>query len=441
MFYLNKDIELSAEILRKMISRFYLNDEPRLKRYKDYYDGKQAILGKSYADATKPCNKVITNYCRNIVNSYTGYLATPSYISYSSEQDIEDIMDILRYNDYNAEDAALLQDALICGVANELMYHDAAGTVRFRIINPLTCFGVYDDSLTGDLLYFVRMYDVSEWDDTDTYNVDVYSDTLIKHYQMAGKNGALTFIGEEPHYFAQCPANIFYLPDEKSIFDSVMTLQDAANTILSSEIDDIQAFADAYLCLYGVDVEADDVASMKENRVLAFPSEGASAGWLTKNANDTQIENILKRIQDNIYKISQCVDFSSEGFTGGVSSGVAIRFKLSGMETLGGVIVSAMKKALQRRIEIISGDVSLKMGEEVFRDINIDFKRNIPEDYSSLVNLINSLKGTVSDETLISMLPFVDDVNAELEKVSQQKQANMAMYSFGTPTEDSEDEI
>ena len=439
MFYLNKEIELNAEILRKMINRFYLNDEPRIKKYKDYYDGKQAILGKSYADDTKPCNKVITNFCANIVNSYTGYLATPGYISYSSEQDISDIMEILRYNDYNAEDAELLQDALICGKANELMYHDANGAVRFRIINPLTCFGVYDDSLTGDLLYFVRIYEVSEWDDTDTYKVDVYSDTTIKHYQMAGKNGALTFLGEEPHYFAQCPANIFYLPEEKSIFDNVMTLQDAYNTIVSSEIDDIQAFADAYLCLFGVDIDTEDVASMKENRVLSFPDNG-SASWLTKGANDAQIENILKRIQDNIYKISQCVDFSSEGFTGGVSSGVAIRFKLSGMETLGGVIVSAMKKALQRRIEIISGDVSLKMGEEVFRDINIDFKRNLPEDYSSLVNLINSLKGTVSDETLIGMLPFVEDVNAELEKVQAQKQANMAMYSFGTPT-DEEDEI
>ena len=436
MFYLNKDSELNAEVLRKMISRFYLNIEPRLKKYKDYYDGKQAILGKTYADASKPCNKVITNFCRNIVNSYTGYLATPGYISYSSEQDIEDIMDILRYNDYNAEDTAFLQDALICGVANELMYHDTNGQVRFRIINPLTCFGVYDDSLTGDLLYFVRMYEVSEWDDTDIYKVDVYSDTLIKHYQMAGRNGALTFIDEEPHYFAQCPANIFYLPDEKSIFDGVMTLQDAYNTLVSSEIDDIQAFVDSYLCFFGVDVDTEDIVTMKENRVLVFPSEGATASWLTKNPNDTQIENLLKRLQDNIYKISQCVDFSSEGFTGGVSSGVAIRFKLSGMETLGGVVVALMKKALQRRIEIISGDVSLKMGEAVFRDIKIDFKRNLPEDYSSLVSLINTLKGTVSDETLIGMLPFVEDVNAELEKVSAQKQANMAMYSFGSLGDD-----
>ena len=37
------------------------------------------------------------------------------------------------------------------------------------------------------------------------------------------------------------------------------------------------------------------------------------------------------------------------------------------------------------------------------------------------------------------MLPFVDDVNAEFEAVQEQKQANMAMYSFGNPADDSED--
>lgn len=442
MFYLNKDVELTADILRKMITRFNLNVAPKIKKYQDYYDGKQDILNKSYADATKPCNRTITNYCRNIVNTYVGYLAKPSYISYSSEQDIEDIMEVLRYNDYNAADAAFLQDALICGVANELMYNDSEGHTRFRLINPRSSFGVYDDSLTGDLLYFIRFYEVSEWDDTNLYNVDVYTDTVIKHFQMSGLNGALSFIGEEPHYFSQCPANIFVMPDEKSIFDSIMTLQDAANTVLSSELDDIQAFADAYLCLFGVDADTEDIAGMKENRVLVFPSEGANASWLTKNANDSQIENILKRIQDNIYRIAQCPDFSSENFVSGVSSGVAIRFKLSGIETLAAPLEAIMKKALQRRVEIICGIASLKMGEEIFRDISIDFKRNLPEDNASLANLVNSLKGTVSDKTLLSLLPFVDDVNAEYEAVQEQKQANMSMYSFGTTAaDDTEDGI
>ena len=438
MFYVNKNTNLDSLLLQKMISKFRVEVEPKLQRYKNYYDGKQAILNKAYADASKPCSRTVINYCKNIVDSYDGYLATPGYISYRSEQDIDDIMNILRYNDYAAEDADFLLDALIYGVAAELMYIDETGHTRFRLINPTTCFGVCDDSLTGDLLYFVRMYKVNDWDESDIYNVDVYSDYDVKHYTMNGANGYLSFVSEEPHYFSQCPANIFTLPDEKSIFDCIMSLQDAANELVSSEIDDYSAFCDAYLTLIGVDADVEDISSMKENRVLVLP-DGAAAQWLTKNANDTQVENILKRIHESIYRIAQCPDFSSESFVGGVSSGVAIRYRLTGMETKAGKIEGEMKKALQRRVEIICGIASLKLGEEVFRDISIDFKRNIPEDYTSIINMINSLKGTVSDSTLLSLLPFVEDVNAELAAVQEQKQANMALYNFGSSTEGDEE--
>lgn len=423
-----------------MFNRFNIEVLPQLQKRKNYYDGIQQILNKKYADADKPCSRTVINYCKNIADAYCGYMATPGYISYSSANDIEEIMDILRYNDYNAQDATFLLDALVYGTAAELMFIDADSKTRFRTINPAQCFGVYDDSLTGDLMYFVRFYKEDEWSNTDTYKVDVYSSTDIKHYKMTGLGGNLTAIGEEPHYFSQCPANIFSLPDEKSIFDCIVGLQDAANEIVSSEIDDFSAFCDAYLILTGIDADSGDIQTMKENRVIILPPDGASASWLTKNANDAQVENILKRIHDSIYRVAQCPDFSSETFVGGVSSGVAIRYRLTGMENRAGIIEAAMKKALQRRVEIICGIASLKLGEEVYRDINIEFKRNIPEDVAATINLVNSLKGTVSDATLLTQLDFIPDVAAELEALQEQKQANMAMYSFAPSNNEEEDD-
>ena len=437
MFYLNRDTELSVELLNKMINRFNLNVQPKLTKYKNYYDGIQAILNKSYSDPTKPCSKTVINYCKNIVDSYCGYLATPGYISYYSQDNIDQIMNILRYNDYQAEDSDFLLDALIYGTAAELMYLDTEGQTRFRLINPTQCFGIYDDTLTGDLMYFVRMYKANEWDNSDLYYVDVYSDYNVRHYTMSGMSGYLTFKSEEPHYFSQCPANIFTLPDEKSIFDCIMSQQDSVNELLSSEIDDYSAFCDAYLCITGADADANDIEIMKENRVIILP-DNAMASWLTKNANDAQVENMLKRIHDSIYRIAQCPDFSSETFVGGVSSGVAIRYRLTGMENRAGIIEGRMKKALQRRIEIICGIASLKLGEEVFRDIQIDFKRNIPEDIAATVDMITKLKGTVSDKTLITQLDFVNDADMEMEALKEQKTLNMKLYNFGNSEDEEE---
>lgn len=445
MFYLNKDIELTPILLQKIFDVFYINVEPKLSKYKNYYDGIQAILNKSYIDKNKPCSKTVTNYCKNIADSYCGYVATPGFINYKSNEDIEEVMNVLRYNDFQSEDTDFLLNALIYGVSAELMYIDNDSKTRFRLINPKQCFGIYDDSLTGDLLYFVRFYKASEWDDSDKYYIDVYSDNDIKHYYTIGRNGTLVFINEEPHYFNQCPANIFVLPDEKSIFDCILSLQDAANELLSSEIDDYSAFCDAYLILKGADAEPEDIADMKKNRVFILPedtdnSKGSDIFWLTKNANDTQVENILKRIHESIYRIAQCPDFSSESFVGGVSSGIAIQYRLTGMETKAGKIEGEMKKALQRRIEIICGIASLSLGEEVFRDIEINFKRNIPEDENVKIALVSNLKGTVSDATLLGQLPFVTDVNAELEAINKQNKANMELYDFGnTHTEDADD--
>lgn len=441
MFYLNRETELDTALLFKMIQRFNTEVEPALQRSKNYYDGKQAIMQKAYSDASKPCSHTVTNYCKNIADSYCGYLATPSYISYRSEADIEAIMEVLRYNDYQTQDADYLLDALVHGVAAELCYIDDAGQVRFRLINPLQCFGIYDDSLTGDLLYFVRMYPINEWDDQDNWAVDVYSDYDVRHYSMNGMSGQLAFTGSDPHYFSQCPANIFHLPDEKAVFECIMGLQDAHNELLSSEIDDYSAFCDAYLLLAGMDAEDDDIKTMKENRVLLLPENGV-AQWLTKSANDAQVENILQRIHESIYRVAQCPDFSSESFVGGVSSGIAIRYRLTGMETRAAKIAASMKKALQRRIEIICGVATLKTGEDAFTEVEITFKRNIPEDMATTAALVGQLQGMVSNATLLSLLPFVSDVNAELEALQEQKQANMAVYGamFATTDDSAEEE-
>lgn len=439
MFYLDKNKELTPALLYKMINRFQLHVKPVLEKYKNYYDGIQNILTKSYSDPSKPCNKTVINYCKNITDSYCGYLATPGHIAYNSQNDIEEIMDVLRYNDYQSEDSDLLLDALTYGVANELMYIDDEGKTRFKLIDPTLSFGVFDGSLSADLLYFVRMYKVEDWETEDeTWAVDLYTDKVVKHYTMKGMLSTPVFVNEEAHYFGQCPANIFVMPDEKSIFDCILSEQDSVNELLSAEIDDYAAFCDAYLVLEDCELEDDEVKKMKTNRVLQLP-QGAKAYWLTKAASDAQVENILKRLHDSIYRTAQCPDFSSETFIGGVSSGIAIQYRLTGMETRAGKIEAEMKKALQRRVEILCGMAALKLGEEVFRDIEITFTRNIPADEAALINMINSLKGTVSDETLLAQLPFIDDVEAELEKVKAQKESNLDLFG-GNYFASSEDE-
>lgn len=215
-----------------------------------------------------------------------------------------------------------------------------------------------------------------------------------------------------------------------------MTLQDAYNKLLSSEVDDFESFCDAYLVLKGCMADADDLVAMKQNRVLMMDTD-AEASYLTKSVSDTQIENMLKNINDTIHKISNSPDFTEDTFMS--QSGVAIKYKLIGFENVASNIVANMTKALQRRIELICSILSLTDGETKWRDIQIVFTRNLPQNITDTAQAINQLRGIVSDKTLISLLPFIKDVDAEVKQLQKEKEVNMSMYGFDTNSESEEE--
>ena len=94
----------------------------------------------------------------------------------------------------------------------------------------------------------------------------------------------------------------------------------------------------------------------------------------------------------------------------------------------------------QKRIELICNILNLKATGAICRDIDIQFTRNLPTNNTELISLVQNLQGIVSSETLLSLLPFVKDTTTELEKLNQEKQANMALYGFGLDTQTTDEE-
>ena len=74
----------------------------------------------------------------------------------------------------------------------------------------------------------------------------------------------------------------------------------------------------------------------------------------------------------------------------------------------------------------------------MWRDITITFTRNLPENTLETAQMVNQLRGLVSDETLLSQIPFITNPAEEAERVKEQKQLNVDLYSFPTGTEEEE---
>lgn len=394
-------------------------------------------MNKIATDVGKPCNRIVSNYCFNIVQNYQGYI-TGIDISYLSQTNIDAIQDILNYNDVRTEDNELLRNALIFGKSFEINYVDEDAKQRFKVLDSRECIPVYSNDLNNDLLYVIRYYVADTINNSqDEYYIEVYGNEFIRKYKSSNAFATLLLLEEKPNVYKQVPITVFSLnTDEVSIFDQVMTLQDAYNKLLSSEVDDFESFCDAYLVLKGCMADADDLVAMKQNRVLMMDTD-AEASYLTKSVSDTQIENMLKNINDTIHKISNSPDFTEDTFMS--QSGVAIKYKLIGFENVASNIVANMTKALQRRIELICSILSLTDGETKWRDIQIVFTRNLPQNITDTAQAINQLRGIVSDKTLISLLPFIKDVDAEVKQLQKEKEANMSMYGFDTNSESEEE--
>lgn len=442
-YTLNRETPLTTELLGTILSTYQTNTLPTLQKRYNYYTGKQAILQRTVSDDTKPNNRIVTNFIRSIVETYEGY-AVGVPVTYDSEAEgFEELDNTLKYNDVVDEDAELFRKGLIFGRGAEICYFDEEGEVRFKSLDPRGVIPIYDDTLNQELLYVVRFWaDNAEPTLPTNYWVEVYDDINRTLYKSGAGFATFQFIKQERHNFEQVPITIFSLNDEEGgLCDCIFDLQDAYNSLLSDSINDWDAFCDAYLLItgatFGDGEEAKQaLADMKSNRTLELP-EGATAEFLIKNTQTTEIEHLLETVEEKIREVSACPNFASETF--GTSSGIAIRYRLMGMSNRVKAIESNFKKALQRRIELLAGVSRMVNGSEaLWRDIDIQFTDNIPQNLSELATELNTYRGLVSDRTLLAQIPFVTDVDAELEELARQKQESVEIYQGFTVTEEEE---
>ena len=426
MYFLNSLDELTTNKMSKIILDWQVNELHRLQKYKDYYDGKQEILNKIVDDIAKPNNQLVANYCFDITENYTGFLSGIP-ITYSSEDDIDDMLEILAYNDVHSEDVEYLRNSLIFGVAFEICYLDSEAKQRFKVLDSREVIPIFMNDLDAEPLAFLRLYSANDLDDVSASYVDVYTDKEIIKYKTNSTYQNFEFIERTKHYYGMPPITVFALnKDWRSIFSQVISLQDAYNTLLSGGVDDYESFIDALLALQGLEGTTDeDIESMKKKRVLLLP-EDSSAFWITKDSSSQPIYELLDRINDQIQKIAKCPDFNDESFMS--QSGISLKYKLVGMENQASSIEANMRKALLKRLELLSQIQRLTTDNTNWVDIEIQFTRNLPENLQDLANSLNLFRGLISSKTLISQIPFVSDVDKEMEQIIEEQKAKNFMY-------------
>ena len=431
---LDKETVLNANLINDLIEK-HAEEKNRIIKMKNYYNGlNEAIMNRAYTDKNKPSNKLVSGYASYITDNFVGYMVGQPITYKSDNSDLLEKLNLnFLYNDEVDNNTTLAQEQSICGYAYELMYTDEDSNVRFKCVDTEDMIVVYENTLEEKELFVIRYVTDSE----EKGIVYVYTKDKVEAYAI--DNNKLGNIVEEEcqdNFFVDVPV-ITYENNRQRIgdFEKVLSLIDAYDFANSDTANDFEYFTNALLVISGVTMDEKDEEgrplNFKENRVINFVDNDGKAEYLIKNINDTALENYKNRLNLDIHKFSNVIDISDKNF-GNNLSGIAMKYKLLGMENIASIKESKFRKGLVKRIEFLTHFLNLSINSDyTYTEITPVFTRNIPSNDVETVSMIKQLYGMISDKTLLSQLPFIEDVQAELDALEKQKENSLDSYSLG----------
>lgn len=421
--------ELTAEEIQKYIKK-HSALIGRYRKLQDYYLGNHAILESGAADKDKD-NKLVHAYPKYITDFNTGFFMGQSvkYVAAALDEEeddkfLEEYQKICNHNNEAKENLTLAKTCSIKGEAYELLWIDDNAQVRFKAIEPDNAFLIYDMSIEDNVKFGIRYYSEKVDNVTTTYAY-LYDDKAMYLYSDESSNGVFKLEEVKPHPFGAVPLLHFKNNEElQGDFEQVISLIDAYNREQSNTLNDMDQFSDAYLALTNYSAtDEEDVEKMNKRRIILLDSDG-DAKWLTKDVNDSWVENFKLRTNKDIHKLSFTPDFADESF-GTNLPGVSLRLKLLTAEELRNTKEMYFRESLTKRMDLIASYLNIINNDELVRNqIQMQFSDSLPQNILELTQIIQNLSQDVSTETRLSLLPFIENPADEMEKKADEEQEN-----------------
>lgn len=441
---------IEKEEIRKLIMLHSSLVATTMKKSVAYYEGEHEILNRTRKSTDAPNQKPICNHAKDIADTATGYfLGSP--ISYTlvglekeNNKELDIITDALDTAGADEVDQDNALEMSMCGVAFEYLYIEN-GTTNFKLKNleATNTFIVCDDTIEQTELFAVYYYVRTETNTNKVkFKATVVTTKEIYDLTIFDSDGPQELI-EKPvdHFFNGIPI-IQYSNNKHTIgdYEQQIGLIDAYNQLMADRVNDKAQFIDALLVIYG-SILGDDAEQtsealqvLREDKLLELP-ESSKAEYLTRTFDEVGVEVLRKAIKEDIYTFSHVPNLTDQNFVGN-SSGVAMEYKLLGLEMLTNTKEKYYRKGLRKRFELMANYLGLKAIQIHPGAIVPEFTRKLPKNLTELSQMIANLKGIVSQKTLISQLDFVEDAQSEVDAVKEENseaiRRQQEMFSMNT---------
>lgn len=420
MFRLPNDEELTIEKLGEFINKHKWWVERRYHPLMDAYMTRYPIFGLPPKPDYKPDKRIAVNFAKYITDTMNGFfIGIPIKIDCDDQNVAEYVEYLDQYNDQDDNNAELSKMCSIYGKGYEMYYVDDLGNIGITYLSPEESFMIYDDSILQRPRYFCRIYE----DADDTMYVSVSDSRIVRYASMTG---GLHWLPDEEkvHGFDGVPATEYRENEEEiGIFEPVLTMINEYNEAISEKANDVAYFADAYLKVLGALVDEESLEQIRQNRIINFPGNmdgNLDVDFLQKPDGDSSQENLLDRLQTLIFQISMVANISDENF--GTSSGIALKYKLQAMSNLALTKQRKFTSGMNRRYMLIFSNPVSGMNPDDWVKLNYTFTQNMPANLLEESQIAGNLAGIVSQQTQLSILSCVDNVQQEIDQIKQDEE-------------------
>lgn len=447
--YMTEESVIDGNLLYEIVQQHYKKKVARFDYLYRLYKGEHDILKRTVSDPNKPNNKLINNYFGEIVDTIVGYFLGNPIVITIEDDEIQDELDyILEDNEVNDLFLDVGKESGIKGRSAIMVYQNENSETKLVRIPAEEVIFVYDSSKPDDVLYAIRVYemDVIGKDEPVRY-AEVWGKEEVSYWIEDSELGLFREDPNRPaeaHIFGDVPiVEIVNNSERQGDFEKVITLVNDFDKVFSNASNEIEAFRNAYLMIKNMMVDSETLKKLQEMGVIEV-GESGDVKFVTKDLPNVFIKEHLDRLQNNIYRFAQVPNLSDENFANNLS-GVAIRFKLFGLETKCIQKERKMTKAIKRLLKLLSVPIQVRTGKAIdLRTVDIKFTRNVPNNITELADVVSKLNGLVDKETLLSLLPFIDDPKGVLEALEKEndpyaQDMDKFMNGFGQePTTDDE---
>lgn len=407
--------ELNESVLSDAMAHFFHRIRPHREGLFDYYHSRQPIP-KGEAVRGRPNNLLRVPFPRYITEVHTGYfLGKPLTMAFPSPKAGQTYTALARRLQLDHLLFDVARDMSICGVGFALVWLERSGLKACRC-DPLSCFTIRRSRAGAPLAATVRL----------TAREDGRVEGVL--YREEGEqpfvwDGATVHLQPIRDSVLRAPALIPFVNncDGLGDFEGVCGLVDAYNLLLSGAMDDMQSVANAFLALYGMQgTTQGDIDRANRTRVLSL-AEGGKAEFVVKNLNHEALSQLEGNLRRSILQLSMTPDFSDESFAG-QASGVALQYKLWGVEQVRAAKERSFRQGLQMLLQVCSAGLST-LGEPV--DLTCGqatFYKNLPQNHAEQVEMLLSLSDILSRRTVLEQLPWVEDAEEELRRKLAEKE-------------------